>query len=797
MNTPNPLDNIIKEALVKPSFNEINETLLEFFVDKEGNLKEKAPTINFSLKKKYFLISLRNYEKIKGPSYWLKDSTRQAINLHTRFEIRAISGKEGLLVKGLYRPKLTTLEVLNSLIVEWIEEYLQKEGYPSISTFYNWQGNIQREIENRALKIGLKLEFEIYPEIEPQLEDIPANFDKIHLRIGDYDRLLEISVSSSLAILESHKMNAILQFKERNELVAYTKSLIIEFFSKEVFAKSFFLHLEEEVVEKCKVYVDRELKSRGRRLSKLTIGHAYQHDLSPIEIKTDFFPVRVKGFDNQILIGFETELKVIEEKDKIVNAILSLDKNVDLEKLLKKIISEYLSENKVKIDYLITNFHDQLKLDLFKEIDTKIESEGRKLSFLTLQENFVKLIPSIPPVIEHAVQFKPKSINETITIHNNVQLTISDLSKVLSNKISNIENWVKFQLDDIIPRLFFKVDYVDLILDLCEDENKAQESHEKEIEKALNTRALAIGFKVSHYTGLPDESIKKLQSGFHITLEDEGMVNFRMKNNSQVSLDVDLTGRIPDLSQVKSHLNPSLDILTKIREAIFNSVKGVLIKYYPVAIYTKFDLVKTELVEKIKKDVIHKFYIADSHIEVIPIETAIIKRLKELTKKIHTFSLEVIPAVQNAERVTYDVDFEILGPDTQNETSWITFEKRLYSSEEEEIGQIKHVMRHTLNEILKKVPPKKMREQISFISPEIRERVFKPIVQEIRRSFGLDIQLKIYPQSLKSEISNVDFVEFTIEKENTLKKELWSKKIMRLRGRNRKASRTINGLFRE
>ena len=113
--------------------------------------------------------------------------------------------------------------------------------------------------------------------------------------------------------------------------------------------------------------------------------------------------------------------------------------------------------------------------------------------------------------------------------------------------------------------------------------------------------------------------------------------------------------------------------------------------------------VKELLEERVGKAVAERFAVEEIRVFAKPLETELTRRLAALQKRPHVLEVKSLPLRDGGRReeVTYRIIFDIAGVD---ERGWHVFRSKSFSTIEEEVGQIKEILREDVRGLLDTVP---------------------------------------------------------------------------------------------
>ncbi len=246
-------------------------------------------------------------------------------------------------------------------------------------------------------------------------------------------------------------------------------------------------------------------------------------------------------------------------------------------------------------------------------------------------------------------------------------------------KISNLEEWLKENIEKTINNHLFDWKYVDFIL----------KYDEQSIKKSFNVESEKIGYSVKLISTFPDLKPLKLRTeGFRFQA-DEADRDFATKQNSvRVKLGIDVRGKIENLEKIKDILNdPQNDIDELIKREVLDAISQVLHDVQPDDFYYYFEHhpeeqqepVKKKLSENVTSVLSSKFHASSIRIYLWIVETDLIQQINKLRSKYCKFEIEVGSIKDPGEIVKYSGSFSITGVAKEN---WDRFQSRECSIEE-------------------------------------------------------------------------------------------------------------------
>ncbi|OJJ19959.1 hypothetical protein BKI52_15895 [marine bacterium AO1-C] len=460
----------------------------------------------------------------------------------------------------------------------------------------------------------------------------------------------------------------------------------------------------------------------------LLIDVANINDADHLEIKSASFAVKVSDYHEDIPLSFDIGLE-IDDHNKIQVYTSQVTK---IEGFVKKEIKGLLLKE-VNLNQLCFALDDEVVPKVVNRLNTRLEKYGRKVAYLKLDAKVKVEVPKNEQVVTHQVNCKLRGYPHPVVIENRVRLTLEDVSKFNRAGISNLERWMKQCLEEVIALVFFDRTYVNILLDLKEDE--------AEVKHKINDRASAIGFSVDHIFVRPNLKELELTEGFQIKFDEY----YHTKDHRvAVSLQTILEANVENLRDIKDYLNPNVDFKEKIKKTVRGEIERYLHTIDPERAYMQFfqgangeQSVEEVIRQKVQAS-LTRFHLSNIYLTLKPLETEITSRFTALQKGFHSFYVEFLPIRDEGEgdKVRFKTKFKVLGihPD-----GWHTFQANGHEVEEE-IGYLVDFLRDDLKERLETISNFVLRYNEYKGLQEIK-KVAQMSLQEVVRVFGLVIEI--------------------------------------------------------
>ena len=428
-------------------------------------------------------------------------------------------------------------------------------------------------------------------------------------------------------------------------------------------------------------YAESEAKKIGLTLRlRLSLELDESNQLKPFLVDSDHFPLLLKDFEEQVNFRFQANL-VIVEKGK-VNAILNYGKLPELKDILQEETKQYLRQETCLYDFCY-KFDDIVRLKLISHLDQILKNHGRKIEgFFPEVDNKLRM-PELDP-IQHDVKYDIPAygrvnIKNTLAVEpmrdQNGEYDREGILKYRKAKISNLEEWLKENLEKTINKHLFGWKYVDFIL----------KYDEQSIKNLFNVESKKIGYSVKLISTFPDLKPLKLRTeGFQFRTDEY----FSTKQNSvKVKLGIDVRGKIENLEKIKDILNdPQNDIDELIGQEVLDAISQVLHDVEPDDFYYYFEYhqhpkeepIKKKLVKKVNSVLTSKFHASSIRIYLSILETDLIQHINKLKSESCKFEIRVGSVKDAGEIVKYSGSFSITGVAKEK---WDIFQSRECSIE--------------------------------------------------------------------------------------------------------------------
>jgi len=431
-----------------------------------------------------------------------------------------------------------------------------------------------------------------------------------------------------------------------------------------------------------KKQAENELKRRAKEEIGLMLDArlSLKNDalIKPIQIHSQFFPVRVKDYSEELSLKIAEAMLQVNEDNKIY--IVATNEQVSqLQQLLQQQIGVFLREN-ATLNEFIYQLNGQLRDKLVTHLnDHFLLNRGRKISYLALDSS---KIDSLRPK-EESSQFeyndnavKVKNCPTPISMAHTVVMNLNDLGKYKAARIDNLETWLEGKLKKITRTILIGKEYAELMLSETGEQIKNQ----------LETEVEFIGYSVKHLVSKPPELIDLEEKGIHF---DDSVVECTTKDTRIKSkLSISVKAKIGEIDKLKKFLNPHKNIVEEVKELIFQEVKQNIRETEPETFYRNFSPVGQRLVEKISKKLLNIGLKEENTPSVVQDKKhdEFFMYFDELVKEPYPYEVTFPILEENEEFPKLTGSFRILDVDWTGELGWEEFQR--------------HVISHTLPEIL-------------------------------------------------------------------------------------------------
>lgn len=480
--------------------------------------------------------------------------------------------------------------------------------------------------------------------------------------------------------------------------------------------------------------LERHLGERARSIGlelDAVVALVGEDEVKPVEIEIDGLPVKLAGYDGEVLLHLSAELDIHPEKK--IQAVLRRGKASELEEKVREATRSFMLERVSVHDFhfnLAEGIHDLLKATL----DDLLAKEGRLVTHLVLEPVG---LPAVEQNLTHdyKVHCRIKDPPTEVELQNSLLLDLEDLGRWQRSGFEDLEDWCDRVLAPIAREQLFDKSYIDLLLDFSETEAT--------IKALVRQKASQVGYSVHHHVVLPALAPLELPKGFDLKVGGEFATQ---DSRIKVGLNAVVHGSIPDLRKIQQHLRPGVDVKEKIERTVYDVTERVMHGIHPERFYMRFlhtDVegelpVEEEIREAIRRELETSFAVHEPRIILKLTDTPLTNRITGLCKGFHSleFSCTALPGGGADEEVPFVVQFEVLGVQ-----DWFTFYSKGYESLEEEVDAIRKILAEALKADLGTV----MQEQLQYRDIEgkviISQHIFTRALERVNEVFGLMIRI--------------------------------------------------------
>lgn len=396
----------------------------------------------------------------------------------------------------------------------------------------------------------------------------------------------------------------------------------------------------------------------------LSIDHAAA--LEPIVVTRDRQRTIVSDYhDEEQDLSFRILLDVDDSRK--ANAILQHHRNPELQNLVTREVRQFMRTAVTLQEFCTELSSATLRARLTQHLDHFLAPFGRKMGAVKLQGS---VVPSIEFFAQKSVDVKCDlpPYPQPVVISNDVQMILKNVALYKAVRGLVLDDWLKEQLTRIIRERLFGAKYIEVLIDFG--------PFEADIKQRLKDEAAKIGYEIKQLITVPDLEPIHLKEPF--TIDTAGSFDLRLPD-FQVSLQVIVNTRIPNLESVKNELNRLQHVPDLMADAIVAAVRQTLHSIYPERFYMRFGYtevageaaVEEELAGKITERLREKFGAEVIEVILKVGDNEIITRLRDLQKAINPFAVHVAP-LNESETITFRGNFQVDMVDTEG---WSRFQQ--------------------------------------------------------------------------------------------------------------------------
>ncbi|MCK5524913.1 MAG: hypothetical protein KAI83_17440 [Thiomargarita sp.] len=468
--------------------------------------------------------------------------------------------------------------------------------------------------------------------------------------------------------------------------------------------------------------------------------------IKPVQIHSQFFPVRVKDYSEELSLKIAEAMLQVNEDNKIY-IVTTNEQDSQLLQLLQQKMGVFLREN-VTLHEFVYQLNSQLRDKLVTYLnDHFLLYRGRKISYLALDSNEIR---SLRP--EESLQFeyndnavKVKNCPTPISMTHTVVMNLNNIGKYKAAKIDDLETWLESKLKKITRTILLGKEYAELML---------SETGEQ-IKNELEAEVKSIGYSVKHLVSKPPELIDLELKGIHF---DDSVECTTKDTRIQSQLSISVHAEIGKINLLKKFLNPHKNIVEEIKERIFQEIKQRVRKIEPETFYLKFHTIEQVLIDGISKT-LPELGLKEKSVTVDQDKKhdLFFVCFDELAKELYDYEVIFPISDENEEPLKLIGSFRVLNVDWKNEQGWDKFQRQATHHNPKEIQkkitetfernirtnlrtQDIYIIRQANNEV-------ENPEEIESIIIEIA-KIIQNLLNQSMKKFGLLGQIENAPLSL-------------------------------------------------
>lgn len=598
------------------------------------------------------------------------------------------------------------------------------------------------------------------------------------------DSGIALSVTYLAKCTQAHEVKALRELYHEDKafetvLNDRLKSYLSQYFveSRRELSVSVLKNAEEKLIHRCH-------SETGILITPVILFQAGNH-LDKFQLKSSPFSVRLQDYDDSI--SFEFDLEVWPLDGDISKALLKTPSPENLIVRLRELITRELW-NRVSInqiclalnhtneDFQITSGKGSVKEMLAGPVNHLLAEEGRKIGHFELHSASIEnLRPEEHLEIEHVSSYKIADDDETVTVKSRVSLRLIDISAYkqaeqkyqIKKKALGISGWFKESvITPLIKDILFDQVYRDILLN--------PDGIKQSIETSILSRAADIGYAVKQHTHLPDIRKLKLVEGFSISLHDE---EFETKaSDVKIKLHITVKGKITHLENLAERLlHPTVDIESEMKAEIRSVVESEVHTMDPRRIYLWFSHAGDEydvpvdaaLARCIAKCLTNQYAVDGSSlrstIKLSPSEDEFIRKIRELSKEIRKFSLEILAGMKDSyiEPLVFEIQYGVIGVDT---LGWAKLLSRISKDVSIQFGEIEEFLRALITEKFNSIDYASLKSEDIEFKAWLKNAVREYATAEVASKFGLLIdfysilRLRSQTERISSETAITNFI---------------------------------------
>ena len=466
--------------------------------------------------------------------------------------------------------------------------------------------------------------------------------------------------------------------------------------------------------------------------------------LKEYEIESDYFPVRLKGCEDELTLKFKTGLK-INEKNKIF-AIIKYNQLGKLEDLLQKVLKDYVLEE-ISLHDFVYNLNTTVKVKMEVAINKVLEKNGREVAWLSLETSFFTTLPPKFRNIDHTVKCSIKDYTEKIEVKNKLFLELEDYGKYRAKKnLKDLDKYIKENLDNFTQSVLFDKTYVEILLDFNQDE--ANQVILKAIKSRLQDFVHSIGYTIKHLILEPNIDLLTVKrDGFQVEVKDASFST--IDNRVNINLDIVARGEIEDLKKISKYINPGKNFNEEMQQVIIEEGQRQMHDIDPEEFYMPDNFPDSKptierLADSIKEKMESVFFAEGVIVTIKIAKTELIECIQKLRGgSPYGFEMEVFLQGDSGYRDIFKLEVEFLVKKV-SKNGWEAFLAKNFESPEDEINKIKETMKKHIKEKFQSVGSQFLLSWNSKMSNEKRLTISKYCQSVIAAIFGIDIVITLF-----------------------------------------------------
>ncbi|MEK8017796.1 MAG: hypothetical protein VSS75_013065 [Candidatus Parabeggiatoa sp.] len=474
--------------------------------------------------------------------------------------------------------------------------------------------------------------------------------------------------------------------------------------------------------------------------------------IKPVQIHSQFFPVRVKDYGEELSLKIAEAMLQVNQDNKI-NIVATNEQVSQLQQLLQQQIGVFLREN-VILQEFVYQLNGKLRDNLVTYLnDHFLLNRGRKISYLALDSSDIgSLRPEESSLFKYEIECSIKNCPEPIRVEHEVLMNLTDIGQYQATRIDDLKEWLFKKVEKITQTLLLNMQYADLILDFDKKSDDPKKI-ENQIKAKVKQEANSIGYDVEHLFIIPNlEPITLKRDG--IFLEEKG--EFVTKDTRvKGCLKIIVKAEVNNLESLRDYLSPHKRVLNEIKRVIFEQAQLLIHDMEPERFYMRFsghdpDQEKVSVEQLLREEITQKLKNTFSltSISVMPKadqeNDVLAKRFHALQESFHEFQFKTSPIREggNEEFVTFTGKFKVW-----TVCDWHTFQINNYQSLNKEITDIQKVLQEDIEATLEIVPSHFIRYSDQKTKTEIL-KTFNYSLKRTAKQFGLMVEIVNIKRSL-------------------------------------------------